>query len=628
MSTAAVVDKSMVAETVAFAERRLRDGSMLKYKLTVLQQPERARACGQGAKSHADRRPVDPPPVVELKLFQGDDNNDVTFSFNSNFFLFATLESARPIANGRVQPPPALQPVLTGVPVSGMAYLDRPAPAGYFIFPDLSVRHEGKYRLHFALYEECKEEDDRIAMNGQDLTHFRVEVKSKPFTVFSAKKFPGLAESTSLSRIVAEQGCRVRIRRDVRMRRRTDKPGGGDDMYEDGGHYVRNQRRETPEVSRAYQPPPSEPIPPLEVPHRSAAATPKAQADKRTRSDSDVSTASRPDYNRMNPGYPERPNFNQSSVPPPPPPPPSQPAPAMSAGGNYLNFGGPSVPQAPMVAPSNPPPQPWSQGYQSHDVNYQGPQSIEQRRDSVDYNNYYPQSQYPPQRSQTPVSDRSYPSSYTQTTPQYTHSGPYQQQQQQQQQPQQPPQQQQQQQQQQAHTPSAPPQKTHRPTREDLPPLKLTALEPRLPSLNSPSSATPNSGYMAPRSSTSQGTLPSPTSYGPPSQVQTSYHYQQSAAENTHTSAPSSQTAWGYSMIKPTEPAPRHAGQKRTWDRVFSSEQHARERLTNGSRPTQNNYGLDVDDDDEEEIDFTKMRMSYRRADGVQITRALPDDIE
>ncbi|KAF3919892.1 hypothetical protein ABW21_db0206395 [Orbilia brochopaga] len=576
-------DKSLVTETVAYAERRLRDGSMLKYKLTVLQQPERARACGQGAKSHADRRPVDPPPVVELKLFQGEDNTDVTFSFNSNFFLFATLESARPIANGRVQPPPALQPVLTGVPVSGMAYLDRPTPAGYFIFPDLSVRHEGKYRLHFALYEECKEEDDRMAMGGQDVTHFRLEVKSKPFTVYSAKKFPGLAESTSLSRIVAEQGCRVRIRRDVRMRRRTDKPGANEDMYEDGGHYVRNQRRETPEVSRAYPPPP-EPMPPLEVPHRSAAATPISHIEKRTRSDSDVSTASRPDYSRMSNGYPDRPSFGQP----------------------------PAVPQAPLAAPSNPPSssQGWSQGYQPHDVGYQTPQAPpEHRRDSMDYSSYYQQPQYQPQRSQTPVSDRGgggYPTSYTQTTPQY--SGYHQPTPQ-------------------AHTPSAS-QKSHRPTREDLPPLKLTALEPRLPSLNSPSSSTPNSGYMAPRSSTSQGALPSPTAYGPTSQTP-SYHYP--ASDAVHTSAPPSQSTWAYSMMKQQqapEPAPRHAGQKRTWDRVFNSEQHTRERLTNGSRPSQLGYGLDAEEDDDDEIDLTKMRMSYRRADGVQITRALPDEIE
>ena len=47
---ASAMDKMAVPERIAWTERRLRDGSVLKYKLTVLQQPERARACGQGAK--------------------------------------------------------------------------------------------------------------------------------------------------------------------------------------------------------------------------------------------------------------------------------------------------------------------------------------------------------------------------------------------------------------------------------------------------------------------------------------------------------------------------------------------------------------------------------------------------
>lgn len=128
------------------------------------------------------------------------------------------------------------------MPVSGMAYLDRPAEAGYFIFPDLSVRHEGKYILSFNLYEETRpdsEQDvkDNKSMGGVMLPDasfdWRLEIKSELFTVFSAKKFPGLAESTSLSRTVAEQGCRVRIRRDVRMRRREDKGNGGMDVQED-----------------------------------------------------------------------------------------------------------------------------------------------------------------------------------------------------------------------------------------------------------------------------------------------------------------------------------------------------------------------------------------------------------
>lgn len=105
--------------------------------MSVIQQPERARACGSGAKSSADRRPVDPPPVVELRIFEGEAKNDITFSYNANFFLYTTLENARPIAQGRVPAAQTSFPVLTGMPVAGMAYLDRPSPAGYFIFPDL-----------------------------------------------------------------------------------------------------------------------------------------------------------------------------------------------------------------------------------------------------------------------------------------------------------------------------------------------------------------------------------------------------------------------------------------------------------------------------------------------------------
>lgn len=167
------------------------------------------------------------------------------------------------MAHGRVGQNNASFPVLTGMPVAGMAYLDRPAPGGYFIFPDLSVRHEGKFRLSFNLFEELKEskdEDPEPARSSPDTKDikppratgtapknhalWRLEVKSVPFSVYSAKKFPGLAESTNLSRVVAEQGCRVRIRRDVRMRRRDNKSKDYDDFEESG--YARTDRFATP----------------------------------------------------------------------------------------------------------------------------------------------------------------------------------------------------------------------------------------------------------------------------------------------------------------------------------------------------------------------------------------------
>lgn len=201
----------------------------------------------------ADRRPVDPPPVVQIRVYESDPNGmnktEVTFEYNANFFLFATLEFARPMVHGRVQGQPTC-PVLTGAAVAGTAYLLRPAPAGYFIFPDLSVRHEGYYRLNFHLYEEVKDSKDQDknwvpprpntsrnplqAGPPQQFMHFRLDVKSEPFTVYSAKKFPGLRQSTGLSKDMASQGCRVRIRRDVRMRRREEKAMEKYGGYDDG----------------------------------------------------------------------------------------------------------------------------------------------------------------------------------------------------------------------------------------------------------------------------------------------------------------------------------------------------------------------------------------------------------
>ncbi|KAI9729242.1 MAG: velvet protein [Cirrosporium novae-zelandiae] len=253
-------------ETASSFTRVTREGKKLHYELTVIQQPERARACGQGAKSSADRRPVDPPPVVELQIFEVDangKNEEITFRYNANFFLFATLEHARAIAKPHGAQPMS-HPVLTGTPVAGIAYFDRPRAAGYFVFPDLSVRHEGKYRLIFNLFEEVKDEKNIDAEPQPNLSeppqnaypgtpsttscfYPRLEVKSEPFNVYSAKKFPGLNESTQLSRLIAEQGCRVRIRRDVRMRRRDNKAEKDFDGYDEEKAYPRPDRYVTPD---------------------------------------------------------------------------------------------------------------------------------------------------------------------------------------------------------------------------------------------------------------------------------------------------------------------------------------------------------------------------------------------
>lgn len=340
----------------------------------------------------ADRRPVDPPPVVELKIFEGDRDNrtDVTFSHNANFFLFTTLENARPIAKGRMPVAPPTFPVLTGSPVAGMAYLDRPNPAGYFIFPDLSVRHEGLYRLSFSLFEELKEDKDADAeppggspkqkdklLNSNPMAprahvHFRLEVKSIPFAVYSAKKFPGLSESTPLSRTVAEQGCRVRIRRDVRMRRR-DKGNESYPEFEDDNSYTQSEHYPT---------------------SNQASDRPRSISNGSMDPQTPYSTGRRPSLQDSVVGgyFPPTPytNSNYQQPPPPPAPAPTQVQSATSYT-SHLNFGGCTTPQ--YATPTFPLPQQSStqQSYIQNSPSYQYPTSYHARQMSAPQNfNYHP----------------------------------------------------------------------------------------------------------------------------------------------------------------------------------------------------------------------------------------------
>ncbi|KAF4770991.1 hypothetical protein HAV15_012554 [Penicillium sp. str.  len=85
---------------------------------------------------------------------------------------------------------------------------------GFFVFGDLSVKIEGEFRLKFTLFEMRK---DRVS--------YLKTVISERFTVSPPKSFPGMMESTHLSRSFADQGVKLRIRKEPRtMLKRTTRP--------------------------------------------------------------------------------------------------------------------------------------------------------------------------------------------------------------------------------------------------------------------------------------------------------------------------------------------------------------------------------------------------------------------
>lgn len=580
-------------ETNSSSSRITKEGKKITYALQVIQQPERARACGSGAKSSADRRPVDPPPIVELRVFEGEGPNrqEITFAYNANFFLFATLENARLIAPGRGPPATPSFPVLTGTPVAGMAYLDRPSPAGYFIFPDLSVRHEGKYRLSFALYEELKDpkdmdSDDRSALashaqSGIDahVSH-RLEVKSSPFTVFSAKKFPGLSESTALSRMVAEQGCRVRIRRDVRMRRRENKGSKDWDDYDEEQSYEQQRRTATPDAYNQ-QPPLSAPGPVIDGSDR-----PRSVSNA---SNSSFAAPRRPSVEDMAQSYQS--NNGYQPMAPPPSTGYSQMPQYGSSQNQYQNQYAPPQPSAPVMQPPQAPysHQPPAQPQQPHNA-YQS-QSGMHMGQSYGYmpNQSYQQSHYeqpPPVRAEPAVeyshaSNDYRRSSVTQPTPQHPASNhmlpPY-----------------------------SPMEQYNRPHQMNQPPHSASGIVPPL---------------RIPPMPTEKIEPVSPSYHSPPNTLSAPMSATSNASQNAGymDSSRPSLPKFSPQLQQP----PSTLGQKRSFSSTFDTA-HVNERLQQGARPNPTGPGYSYEggyDEPDMEEPMDRSAMSYRRADGTQRSR-------
>lgn len=185
----------------------------ISYRLTLRQQPKHSRMCGFGEK--VDRRPLDPPPIVQLEIDLPDKSEKTAIEktkllYNPNYFMYVSVisneteEELHVLSDGKTR-------YTIGTVVSSMYKLrDLDDKEGaFFIFSDLSIRREGVYKLKFALFE---------IVGG--ILKYRASICSNPFNVYPAKKFPGMEESTALSKAFAEQGLKIRIRREVRAKKR------------------------------------------------------------------------------------------------------------------------------------------------------------------------------------------------------------------------------------------------------------------------------------------------------------------------------------------------------------------------------------------------------------------------
>ena len=191
------------------------------YELKIRQQPERARMCGFGEK---DRRPIDPPPIVEI--IEGTEkltpsavqslvlqctlwNEDGTQHRN----IIRTVGPTRGLGTAEelpVQTEERHARVLMGDIFANALHLeDDHGQFGYFcLFPDISVRVEGIYRLRFDLLH--------LSIPPQPITGANQIIAvalSDRFQVFPAKKFSGMSPSTPLIMAFAKQGVKLKSRK-------------------------------------------------------------------------------------------------------------------------------------------------------------------------------------------------------------------------------------------------------------------------------------------------------------------------------------------------------------------------------------------------------------------------------
>ncbi|KAJ5585558.1 Velvet factor [Penicillium hispanicum] len=180
------------------------------FDLSIRQQPDRARVAGGKEK---ERKPIDPPPIVQLRVREEGSYLAQHYLQSPYYFMCCSLYDAtedRPV-------PVAPSTALAGTLVSSLHRLKDVdnSDGGFFVFGDLSVKIEGEFRLKFTLFE----------MRKELVTYLRTIISDR-FTVSPPKSFPGMMESTFLSRSFADQGVKLRIRKEPRtmLKRQAPRP--------------------------------------------------------------------------------------------------------------------------------------------------------------------------------------------------------------------------------------------------------------------------------------------------------------------------------------------------------------------------------------------------------------------
>jgi len=196
-------------------------GQTVRVRLAEMQKADRGRKFAT-----RDRRPLDPPPVVQIRFYRVTglgSNQETEQEIPAKDVQLEGLLCGTSIREDRgLGPESAAQntedttenDVLFGSSVVQCVRLSHQGQEILgFVFADLSVRREGTWRLHYQAFDvlQCSPGEDRRV-----LTH----CVGESFRVYPNRQFPGLLPSTDLTKTIARAGIRTNHREDTRVRRK------------------------------------------------------------------------------------------------------------------------------------------------------------------------------------------------------------------------------------------------------------------------------------------------------------------------------------------------------------------------------------------------------------------------
>ncbi|ORX53634.1 hypothetical protein DM01DRAFT_1305903 [Hesseltinella vesiculosa] len=202
-----------------------------QYELVIIQQPLRARMCGYGDK---DRRPVSPPPILQMIARTKDGHVVPPSTIDTSFFVVvcdswhedeqaeANLIAQTPSSSGSSDQRNLQMRNLVGTSVASANKLyGIDGQLGiFFVFHDISFRMEGNFKLRFSLTNLQSPQGHQV--NTASPSPVLTETFSNTFVVLSAKRFPGVVRSTELSKWFAKQGVKIPVRKESEAKQKDD----------------------------------------------------------------------------------------------------------------------------------------------------------------------------------------------------------------------------------------------------------------------------------------------------------------------------------------------------------------------------------------------------------------------